>query len=225
MLNGLRPPAPPVAIIPLGTANVLAIEIGLSLRPREIAAAIVHGPASPIRLGNANGRWFVMMLGVGFDAEVVRRVGPRLKRIAGRGAYVGQSLLAAFSFPRRHYAVWIDGVRHEATSLVIANGRSYAGRYTFAPEARLDQPALDVCLFRNGGSRAALAYMAALAMGRLERLASVDIVRGSRVRVEGPPGEAVQADGDIALSLPLEVAVDPFHIHLVGGPVGGPGYP
>lgn len=217
VLNGLEPPSPPIAIIPLGTANVLAIEVGLSLRPREIAAAIACGQASPIRLGTANGRRFVMMLGIGFDAEVVRRVGPRLKRVAGRGGYVAQSLLAAFSFPRRRYTVRIDGADYDAASLVIANGRSYAGRYTCAPQARLDQPSLEVCLFREGGSAAALTYMAALAAGRLHRLRSVEIVRASRVQVDGPPGEPVQADGDIALSLPLDVAVDPLPVALIGG--------
>lgn len=219
VLNGLAAaPAPPVALIPLGTANVLAIEIGLSLQPRSIATAIVHGPASPVCLGNANGRRFVMMLGIGFDAEVVRRVGPRLKRLAGRGAYVGHSLLAAFSFPPRRYAVTIDGARYEAASLVIANGRSYAGRYTCAPQARLDQPALDVCLFREGGPAAALAYMAAVAAGRLHGLASVEIVRGTRVRVAGPAGEPVQADGDVAMTLPLDVTIDPFRVNLIRPP-------
>lgn len=218
VLNGLRAPAPPVAIIPLGTANVLAIEIGLSLRPREIARAIVQAPARPICLGRANGRRFVMMLGIGFDAEVVRRVGPRLKLIAGRGAYVGQSLLAAFSFPRRRYAVSIDGVGYEAASLVVANGRAYAGRFTCAPEARLDRPGLQVCLFHDAGSPAALGYMAALASGRLHRLASVEIVQATQVRVSGALGEPVQADGDIALALPLEIGIDPLRVPLVGGP-------
>lgn len=217
VLNGLNPPSPPIAIIPLGTANVLAIEVGLSLRPREIAAAVACGQASPIHLGTANGRRFVMMLGIGFDAEVVRRVGPKLKRIAGRGGYVVQSLLAAFSFPRRRYSVRIDGVSYDAASLVIANGRSYAGRYTCAPQARLDQPSLEVCLFRQGGSAAALTYMAALAAGRLDRLSSVEIVRASHVHVDGPPGEPVQADGDIALSLPLDIAIDPLPVALIRG--------
>jgi diacylglycerol kinase family enzyme len=221
VLNGLRAPAPTLAIIPLGTANVLAIEIGLSLRPSEIARAIVHAPARPICLGNANGRRFVMMLGIGFDAEVVRRVGPRLKLIAGRGAYVGQSLLAALSFPRRRYAVSIDGNGYEAASLVVANGHAYAGRFTCAPQARLDRPALEICLFHDGGPRAALGYMAALASGRLDRLASVEVVRGTRIRVAGRSGEPVQADGDIALALPLEIGIDPLRVPLVGGPKPG----
>jgi hypothetical protein len=51
----------------------------------------------------------------------------------------------------------------------------------------------------------------------------VEIVRGTRISVEGPRGEPVQADGDIAVSLPLEVTVDPLRVRLVGGLPGGSG--
>jgi diacylglycerol kinase (ATP) len=70
-------------IIPLGTANVLAEEIGLVRTPEKIAAALSHGPIRTVHVGRANGRRFTMMAGVGFDAVVVSRVSLKLKKIAG----------------------------------------------------------------------------------------------------------------------------------------------
>lgn len=223
VLNGLTKAALPVAVIPLGTANVLAVETGLSLHPRTIARTVMTGGIRPIRLGRANGRRFVMMLGIGFGAEVVARVGPRLKAVAGRSAYIVQSLLTAFRFSRRTYAVTVDGRAYTAASVVVANGRSYGGNFTCAPQASLYQPSLDVCLFHNGGTAAALTYMTALATGRLDRLNSVSIVRGTRIRIEalcavdGSCFEAVQADGDIALALPLSIDIDPAPLDFVVG--------
>ncbi len=78
---------PPLAIIPLGTANVLAEEIGLRGQPAAIAKAIACGDRITVHLGLANGRHFIMMAGVGFDAHVVANVDLALKRRTGKIAY------------------------------------------------------------------------------------------------------------------------------------------
>ena len=86
--NGLAGKDLPLAIVPLGTANVLAVEIGMPLRARRIARAIACGDVRSVHVGMVNGRRFLMMAGVGFDAHVVANVNPRLKRAFGKLAYV-----------------------------------------------------------------------------------------------------------------------------------------
>ncbi|MCG8509926.1 MAG: NAD(+)/NADH kinase, partial [Rhodospirillales bacterium] len=86
--NGLYGTEMPLAVIPMGTANVLAAEIGLPTGARDIAHLISSGPARPIHVGMVNERLFVMMVGVGFDAKVVAGVSSRIKRWIGKAAFV-----------------------------------------------------------------------------------------------------------------------------------------
>src|SRR3546814_9466979 len=79
VVNGLAGGGVPLALLPLGTANVLAAEIGLEESPAEIVRAILRGPAVPIHLGDVNGRHFTLMAGIGLDADVVAAVNPRLR--------------------------------------------------------------------------------------------------------------------------------------------------
>ena len=91
VVNGMAADSPPLAILPLGTTNVLALEIGLPRRFEEACDLALHGKATPIYLGLADQRRFVLMAGVGFDADVVRGVNLRLKRAFGKGAYLVSS--------------------------------------------------------------------------------------------------------------------------------------
>jgi diacylglycerol kinase (ATP) len=203
-----------MAILPLGTANVLAAELGIS-DMASAADAAATGWRFIYRPGLANGRGFLMMAGVGFDAHVVAGVSRRLKRLLGKGAYVAESLrqLWRFSFPR--YRVSVDGMTHDAASVIVARGHFYGGRFVVAPEARLENEMFQVCLFRRGGRLRTIVYAVALAMGRLHRLADVEILPARKVTIEGPPGDPVQGDGDLIGRLPVEIALSPIAIGLL----------
>src|SRR3546814_9938646 len=125
---GLAGGGGPLALLPLGTANVLAAEIGLEESPAEIVRAILRGPAVPSNLGDVNGRHFTLMAGIGLDADVVAAVNPRLKRATGKFAYAVATLQRWLRYRRHRFRIEIDGVLHEAAAAVVANGRSYAGR-------------------------------------------------------------------------------------------------
>jgi YegS/Rv2252/BmrU family lipid kinase len=220
VLNGLVGSAVPMAILPLGTANVLARELGLSLSPDAVAETIVCGDASPLPLGRlhrAGGgvRHFLMMAGIGFDARVVATVGQRLKRRLGKGAYAAVSLkqLGGFGFPR--YRVEVDGAAYEAASVVVAKARYYAGPYSCAPAARLDDAYFHVCLFERGGRLAAARYAFALARGRLADRHDYRIVTGQRLTIAGPLDDPVQADGDLVAVLPITIEMVPAALRLI----------
>jgi YegS/Rv2252/BmrU family lipid kinase len=219
-IQGLAGTRTPLALIPLGTANVLAIEIGLDLAPDALAETIAHATARPVCLGRLRGpdgraHWFAMMAGIGADAHAVAGVNLGLKRVLGKGAYYAEMLRQLLVFPFPRYRLSVDGTAYEAASAVVAKGRYYAGRYLLAPEARLWEPVFQVCLFERGGRLAALRYARALQQGRLARLPDYRIVSGRAVRIEAPAGEPVQADGDIVARLPVEIEAVPEALRLV----------
>jgi diacylglycerol kinase (ATP) len=215
-LNGLEGPTPPLAIVPLGTANVLAHELGLGRRAASVAAAIAEGRPRDVTLGLVNGRRFSMMAGVGFDAHVVRDVDSKLKRAIGKGAYALETLRQLLVFAPRFYDVTIDGAAHRAASVIVCNGHYYGGKFVAAPAARLDAPDFQVVLFGRAGRWATLRYAAALALGRLSKLPDVTILSARTVEIAGPTGEPVQADGDIVAHLPARFDAIPDAARLVG---------
>jgi YegS/Rv2252/BmrU family lipid kinase len=208
-------PVPPLAIIPLGTANVLAQEIGLRGNPRAVARAIAGRARMNVHLGEANGRYFVMMAGVGFDAHVVANVDLALKRRTGKIAYVVETLVQGlrYGFPRCR--VTIDGQSHDSCSVVVCNGRHYGGPFVAAPKASLADPAFEVCLLQKGGYRHVIRYGAALVLGRLSLLPDVQILTGRCLRIEGEAGLPVQGDGDIIATLPVDIRVAERTLELV----------
>src|SRR5258708_7963044 len=110
--------APALAIVPLGTANVLAHELGLSFTAAAIARTMVSGRALMVRPGEAcNGgapRCFSLMAGAGFDAKVVAGVTAPLKRRFGRAAYVWRSMIPTRPYPPVPYPLGIARGRHTA---------------------------------------------------------------------------------------------------------------
>jgi len=213
--NGLAGSHLPLAIIPLGTANVLAAEIEIPRNVFAIARTIAAGETRRVQLGVINGRRFLMMAGLGFDAHVVANVNRTIKQAVGKLAYVLQTAISAFTFPSPTYRVLIDGTCHEAASVVIANGRRYGGSYTCTPDARIEVPEFHVCLFKNSGPLSVARYSAALTLGRVHRLPDIEIIRGTQVLVESPGGEPVQCDGDIATALPLVASIGGDTLNLV----------
>jgi YegS/Rv2252/BmrU family lipid kinase len=222
VVNGLVGSTMPLAIVPLGTANVLASEIGLPLRPDAVARAIAGGMARPVTLGRATSslgtRHFILMAGIGFDAHVVRDVDTGLKRRFGKLAYVAEMLRQTRHFRFPAYEITIDGQQVTAASAVIANGRHYGGPWVITPRAGLGRASLALCLFRRRGLWNVTRYAVALALGLLPRLTDFDVMEGQVITVSGPAGDPVQGDGDILAALPVSLSLATERLLLVSGP-------
>lgn len=205
--NALAGSGTVMGVLPLGTLNVLAAEIGLPADPRKIAQVIVAGRPRKIHLGRAGERRFSIAAAVGFDAQVAARIRPFAKRYFGRLAYVMRSAFELIRYRPSRYSVEIDGKSFLAASVVIANGHYYAGRLAYAPEARLDDPRLHVCLFARPGRWNVVRYRLALLMGRLPKLPDVQVLPAYTVEITGSAGEPVHADGEIVTQLPARFDV------------------
>ncbi len=211
--SGLSGTDVPLGIIPLGTANVFAHEVGLPTNPRMIASCLAGGHTRLMWPGLATGqresRLFVQMVGVGFDANVVHNLSLTLKRWLGRGAYVWQTLreLPRYDFPP--ITTRIDGRDHQAAGVIVTKGCLYGGNFMLAPDARWAEPGFSVVLFRQGGVARALRYALALPLGRLSTASGVTHLRASRVDLVGNSLAPVQADGDSAGFTPVSICDGP----------------
>jgi len=226
-INGLlrRPagqPALPLGLVPLGTANVLARELGLPLAPERAAVVVLAGHRRRICVGEANGRAFALMAGVGFDAAVVAGISPRRKRWLRQGAYVIETLRQAFRFGFPRYRVTLGDRVLEARSVIACKARCYGGSHVLAPDQRLEDSHLTLVLFRAGGPLAVLRFGLALLRGRVAHTRGVTLVTAGDALIDraggaagAQPVEPVQGDGDIIACLPLRLGVRPAALDLL----------
>lgn len=213
--RGLLGQGVPLGIVPLGTANVLALELGLRARAAEIADMLLSGPAHLVGTGLVDGRIFLLMAGIGFDGVVVHAIDPRLKRLWGKGAFVWAGLKVWFRGPGRDLRLVADGREKRAQWAIVLNGRYFAGPYVLAPEGDIAQPGLTLFLFHKGGRFAFVRYLIALGLGRVGRLPDVEVLPVRHVRFAEPAGLEVEVDGDARGVLPQTIEQGTQFLRLV----------
>jgi diacylglycerol kinase (ATP) len=204
----------PIGIVPTGTTNVLAYELGLPSSPVR-AARMLGGDMRRVsfRTWSVNGRTMLLQLGVGFDGLLIWRTPRRLKRALG---FVGVVLSAlrqgiTFDYPEMRVTGTLeDGTTRSAvvTSAMIANAKRWAGPQLTIPTADPTDDLVDVLLLRYRSFRELASFWLAILFPGAPhlRLRFVEHVRMRRVRVEalGRPVEA-HLDGEPDLMTPLEV--------------------
>ena len=215
VLNGLPANGPPLAVLPLGTVNVLAKEIALPHAIDAVAATIAFGPSRPVTIGEVNGRRFAVMASVGLDAKVVENVSLGLKRYTGRWAYIIETLRQIVLTPPSLYRIYIGDTEQKAHGVIIANCRYYGGPYVTSPAACLEKPTVDVCRLTRPGRWAAPYYLASLFLGSFAKRKDVQIEEATDLKIIGPAGSPVQLDGDVLCRLPASVRVLPAAVNLI----------
>lgn len=216
-VNGLEDAALPVAIFPFGTENVLAREIGLTRNPERAAEIAARGPARPISMGEVvfrdrpTARRFLLMTGIGFDAEVVSGLDLELKRRVGKLAFVWSILQRLWRYRPVEYAVAVQSARGStrycAASAIASKARFYAGPFVLAPGAGLANQSFELALLKRPGRGAALTCLLALAGGFIHRLRQVEIATVTSATFSDPAGAPVQIDGDPLGHLPITIRI------------------
>ncbi len=211
----------PLAVIPLGTGNVLAEEAGLKPGAWQAACKVAVEGQQVVRidLGKAADRYFATMFGAGLDAQVVADISQLHKRNYGRWAFVRQLFVTSARYRMRQFFLEVDGQPIGAVGWVaiVSNTPRYAWRMHFSPQARADDGVLDLCVFspRTRG-RMLLEGVATFLLQR-PALSSPLTARFRRLRVECEPRAWWQADGELGGRTPVEVEVVPAALSVVVG--------
>lgn len=205
--RGLSGSGIPLAVLPGGTSNVLARELGIPLEPESAARLLRAGQVRSVRVLLANDRPFLLWAGVGLDARIMGHMSLALKRRLGRAGIflTAASEFLRYEFPRLQ--VRVDGSDHEATFAVVCHARHYGGNWVIAPEASPESDEVDVLLFGRRNHRDLFRLFLAIRRGRAAHLVRglARVVRGRRVEIrsrETYPVE-VHVDGDCVLETPV----------------------
>lgn len=212
--------------LPSGTANVLAEEVGLPIQPDKAVEALptllpFRLPLGTFETLDGTKRNFLLMCGVGVDAEIIYHLNTQLKSYLGKGAYwLGslEQLSRSFkAFRVRLTSREGDVVEREATFALLSKSRMYAGTLVITANAHLLDPEFEVVLFEGHTSLRYVGYMAEIATQTLGRFPGVSIDRAVSVEIE-PVDEGpiyAEVDGELAGQIPARVTIGQSWLNLL----------
>jgi YegS/Rv2252/BmrU family lipid kinase len=213
VLNGMVHSAVPLAILPGGTANVLAHELKIKHRFLHAAGSIASFEPRRMSLGvmRAAGyeRYFLLMAGIGLDAQIVYDLNLDLKAAAGKLAYYAGGMAQLFR-PIPQFDVIVSDKIHRCGFALISNVRNYGGDLEIARGASLLRDDFELVLFEGSSAFGYLRYLLGVALKRVERLRGCTVLRVTSVTCEAASDPAVytQIDGELACRLPVKIELE-----------------
>jgi diacylglycerol kinase (ATP) len=200
----------PIGIVPAGSGNGLARELGVHPRAeRAIADALQAVPRS-MDLGEIDGHLFANMAGVGFDAHIASEFAKATRR--GFVGYAGITARALRTYQSRHYRVTTGGVEtaHRAILVTIANSAQFGNNARIAPGARVDDGELDLVVMEEQSRFATLCSMPRLFNGTVQRVRGCTIRRIREATIESDQPMTYHVDGEpVAGGTTLRVRIHP----------------
>ena len=188
-----------LGIIPAGSGNGFASELGLPRTPEAAIDTALGGRDRPIDGGDLGGRLFFNIAGIGFDAVIAEQFNQRPLGRRGMGPYVQIGLRQTFTYRAVRYRIRLDDERFETNALLIAfaNGREYGNKIRLAPHARMDDGKLEAMVVEDRGTLARLWCGRYLALGTADK--APRIIKRSIVSAE------IDCDGEMPYHLDGEI--------------------
>jgi YegS/Rv2252/BmrU family lipid kinase len=223
-----------LAVLPGGTVNVWATELGSGDAEADIAARIVAGRRRRIDIGRVNDRYFMMMASTGFDAETSALVAdsPELKKVkrrVGPLAYALAAVQTLRTFRGRRLRLEIDGqaVQRRALMVIVGNTRLYGGIAQITYQAHADDGSLDLCVLTGQGPLDLARRLVAVILRRQRQDDNIDYQKVRRVTintVDTTRPLRVQADGEDVGETPVTLEVIPAALEVIVFPDAPPGF-
>jgi diacylglycerol kinase (ATP) len=188
-----------LSIVPSGSGNGFASEVGVPVAPEAAIDVALHGHERPIDVGELAGRLFFNIAGIGFDAVIAEQFNLQTLGRRGMGPYVRIGLREAFRYRAARYRIALDGEEIVTNALLIAfaNGREYGNKIRLAPHARLDDGKLEAMVVEDRRPFARLWAGRHLALGTADKAARIVARSIQSARVESGGEMLYHLDGEI----------------------------
>ncbi|HYU18290.1 MAG TPA: diacylglycerol kinase family protein [Chloroflexota bacterium] len=220
-IQGLVGSATAIGALPLGTVNVWVRELGLSLDPAHAARQLASGQVRRIDLGRANGRYFLLMAGLGPDAEAAATVQGEDKRRLGVLRLTLAGLAAALRARGSRLRVLADGRRFyrlRSAMVTVGNTRLWAGAFQITDRASAADGVLDACFFPGGGPLDKLRQAGLVILRRHHADPEVTYLHFRELLVSARPPLPLHVDGEPYGTTPVRFESAPGALRALVGP-------
>ncbi len=208
VVNGLADTGVTLGLLPIGTMNVFATELGLPIHDLEFCWRIITGDSTrSVDLPKANQKFFVQLAGVGLDAQVVKETSSQLKRNFGPLSYLISAAQIAARQPPKLFIQSEDASIDEGSFVLVGNGRLYGGRFPFFKHAVIDDGLLDVIVFKRLGYLEIIKYLQDVIFSSDIRVPEIEYFQTRRLRVESDQSVPVELDGELVGNCPVDFSV------------------
>jgi YegS/Rv2252/BmrU family lipid kinase len=207
VVNGIGNAPIALGILPMGTVNVLAMELGI---PFDLVSAWKVIRAGKVRLideATANGHIFVQMAGIGLDAQIIQRNNRQVKQVLGPLSYLLTATQVAVERPPRLRVSSEGHATVDGSFVLVGNGRLYGGPFPLFRDADMQDGLLDVYVFKYMNYLHLMRYFRGMLFGSLARFSDVTYFKSRRLLVEASLPVPMEADGELAGHSPVEFTV------------------
>jgi YegS/Rv2252/BmrU family lipid kinase len=207
VVNGIGSAPVALGILPMGTVNVLAMELGIPFNLVAAWKVIRGGKIRLIDQASANGHLFIQMAGIGLDAQIVERNSRQIKQVLGPLSYLLTATQVAAEKPPKLRVICDGRPTAEGSFVLVGNGRFYGGPFSLFKEADMQDGLLDVCVFKHMNYLALIRYFRGALFGSLTKFTDVNYFKARHLRVEANRHVPLEADGELVGHAPVEFSV------------------
>ncbi len=187
-----------LGVLPSGTVNVWAREVGIPLDNEKARNILINGQTRRIDLGKINDRYFLLMVGIGIDGEVTHAVEKKPAKRFGVLGYLLIGTWLSLGYPAYRALLQMDEreVRANALQIVIGNTQLYAGAIKYTWQAKCDDGLLDVCIVRKRNVLGRIVVGISFLLHDKRRYQWVRYETGAAITIHTRHPVAIQIDGD-----------------------------
>jgi len=208
VVNGIAGSNAALGLLPIGTVNVFAMELGLPAHDLQRCWEIIQGDnARLVDLPSANGKYFVQLAGVGLDAQVVKETSLAFKRSFGPLSYLISAAQIAARQPPRLFIESENASVDEGSFVLVGNGRLYGGPFPFFKHAIIDDGLFDVVVFTRLGYLEIIMYLQDVVFSSDIRVPEIEYFQTRHLRITSDRDVPVEVDGELVGNCPVEFQV------------------
>jgi len=206
--NGLAGSNAILGVLPMGSVNVFAMELGLPLHNLQRCWDIIEDTnLRLVDMPSANNKYFVQLAGVGLDAQVVKETSLAFKRSFGPLSYLISAAQIAARQPPKLFIESEHTSLEEGSFVLVGNGRLYGGPFPFFKQAVIDDGLFDVVVFKRLGYLEIIRYLQDVVFSADIKVPEIEYFQTRQLRITSEQDVPVELDGELAGNCPVDFRI------------------